>query len=77
MVSELVYNERHWRDKAAEMRALADWMKDVEAIAIMLRLAEDYDRLADHAARHLAERGQKITPRGGEPGGVGGLGNGH
>jgi hypothetical protein len=32
------------------MRALADTMNNIETIAIMLRLAEDYDRLSERAA---------------------------
>jgi hypothetical protein len=33
------------------MRALANTMKEAETIAIMNRLANDYDKLADRAAQ--------------------------
>jgi hypothetical protein len=41
----------HWLDRAAQMRALAETMTDIETREIMRQLADDYDKLADRAAR--------------------------
>jgi len=40
---------KHWRDRAAEMRVLSADMRDFEARTLMLKLANDYDKLADRA----------------------------
>jgi hypothetical protein len=56
-----INDPKHWRDRAAEMRALADTMNDAETIAIMKRLADDYDKLADRAA----DRSNEGVPPGG------------
>ena len=48
-----VNNPKHWRSRAVEMRALAIVMKDVETQAIMARLADEYDKLADRAQARI------------------------
>lgn len=40
---------KHWRDRAEEMRVLANGMKEIDTRSIMLNLASDYDKLADRA----------------------------
>jgi hypothetical protein len=55
MPTKAYNHSKHWRDRAAEMRALADCMEHGETIATMHRLADDYDKLADRAERRNAE----------------------
>jgi hypothetical protein len=45
---------KHWRDRAAEMRVLSADMRDFEARTLMLKLANDYDKLADRAEDRAA-----------------------
>ena len=40
----------HWRKRAEEARAMADQMTDPQARAAMRTVAENYDRMAEHAA---------------------------
>ena len=57
---------KHWRDRAVEMRVLSGEMKDAEAQSMMVKLANDYDKLADRAedrAAHDMKPGPSPTPR--------------
>ena len=49
MSARLLNDARHWRDRAAQIRALSDWMSDAQARARIFKLANDYDKLAEQA----------------------------
>ena len=38
----------HWRNRAEEMRTIAEETRDPTVKAMMLRIAADYDRLVKH-----------------------------
>jgi hypothetical protein len=50
MSMSAINDPKHWHDRGAEMRVLSETMNDIDARATMLRLADDYDKLADRAA---------------------------
>jgi hypothetical protein len=56
--SGLIDDPKHWRSRAAEMRMLADEMSDESARTIMLKLANDYDKLGDRAEERSSKRPQ-------------------
>jgi hypothetical protein len=50
MTAKSLYDDpEHWRCQAGEMRTISEGMNDLVTKAIMLRIAADYDRLADRA----------------------------
>lgn len=59
MSPRAIDDPKHWYDRAAEMRRLAAQMAKDEAHATMLRLADDYEKLGDRAARRQASQKTK------------------
>jgi hypothetical protein len=50
-VPQNLRDEKHWRERATQMRALAVTMDDPEKKILMEDLALEYDMLADKAAK--------------------------
>jgi hypothetical protein len=50
---------KHWRDRAAEMRVLAEEMNDIDTRAMMLQLANDYEKLGDRAEARTTDKPSK------------------
>jgi hypothetical protein len=46
----IINDAQHWRDRAADARALAAQIDDLVAKQAMLTIAESYERIADRAA---------------------------
>jgi hypothetical protein len=51
MTVSSIHDGKHWRGRAEEMRALADLMHHAETKAKVIKLAEDYEKLATKAER--------------------------
>jgi hypothetical protein len=60
MALDHVNDEKHWRDRADQMRVLSIMMKDLEVQTIVIRSADDYEKLANRAA----QRANGDAPRG-------------
>jgi hypothetical protein len=45
----LLDDPEHWRSRAEEAGSVADQLSDPESKRTMLRIAADYERLAEHA----------------------------
>jgi len=49
MSDSILDDPEHWRERAEEARTLADQLSDPESKRTMLRIAKDYERMAEHA----------------------------
>ena len=49
MPPSYINHPEHWRDRAEEARKLAEQIEDADSKAAMLRIAKDYERLAERA----------------------------
>jgi hypothetical protein len=50
MPASFINDPKHWRDRAEQMRTLAEAMKDQISREMVLRIAQDYEKLAQRAA---------------------------
>ena len=51
-----VNDPKHWRDRAEEMRVLAEQMQDADSKRMMLNIVEEYEKLATRAEVRLGQR---------------------
>lgn len=58
-MSSHLNDPKYWRDRAEELRAMAENMKDEDAKAIILGCARDYDLLAERADARLRGPGNR------------------
>jgi hypothetical protein len=49
MPASFINDPKHWHDRAEEIRKLAEEMTDEHSKQTMLRIAQDYDKLARRA----------------------------
>ena len=57
--AHILDDPKHWRDRAEEVRTLAEQMSDPETRRIMRGIADDYEKLAKRA-----EQRRRKTPTG-------------
>jgi hypothetical protein len=50
-----IHEPAHWRKRAEQARTIADQMNDAEARSMMLKIAEDYEKLAKRAEARVAK----------------------
>ena len=56
MPSHILDDFQHWRDRAEASRVLAEQMNDAIACEMMLRVASNYERIANQAVARAETR---------------------
>ncbi len=56
----LLTNPKHWRDRAEKTRAVAGTAYNEEAKSRLLKIAIEYERLADYAETRVKEKSCKL-----------------
>jgi len=62
MPSLLLDDPEHWRSRVEEARSIAEQLSDPESKQTMLRIAADYERLAEHA-KQRAQKQSRVAER--------------
>lgn len=55
MPSHIIDGIQHWRDRAEQSRVLAEQMNDAIARDMMLRVASNYERMAEQAVARAGD----------------------
>jgi len=58
MPASFINDPEHWRRRAEETRTIAEQMSDLQSKDAMLRIAKDYERLAERAEQRGKGSGQ-------------------
>jgi hypothetical protein len=61
MPSSVLDDPEHWRNRAEEARSVAEQLPDAESKRTMLRIASDYERLAEHAMLRASRQSQSSS----------------
>jgi hypothetical protein len=58
MPASFINDPAHWRQRAEEARAVAEQMNEPQSKEAMLRIAKDYEHLAERAEQRAKGSGQ-------------------
>jgi hypothetical protein len=63
VAASFIFSPKHWHDRAAEARAIADKLDDPQSKETMLRTAMDYERLAQRAVERAKDQSKGLGRR--------------